>query len=218
MHFSFFRLSTERFDKLLRRISPSLLPGKATELETTFWADQPQSWRFTSRHADVTCGQDFSEVHVRLRHWVPVGLSVKCAATASLQWRSMNQASQGSFNGEGKRKKKLKPQMNSTPQRESGKTKRKQEGTEKGRLGVATPSHTVLLCVQHTRFQLHQKKLSFENNIYDLHATEPARCAGRNRFVLVRFNALLSFEWTRFHGFLAGESNGSFLRLAWGAH
>lgn len=46
--------------------------------------------------------------------------------------------------------------MSSTPQRVWKKLIESKEG-EKREMGATTFSHTVLMCVQHKRFQLHQK-------------------------------------------------------------
>lgn len=56
MHFGYFMVDD---DDLLCRRSSSLLPRKATRLETAFRADQTQSLTFTSHCQDVL------EVHVR---------------------------------------------------------------------------------------------------------------------------------------------------------
>lgn len=87
--------------------------------------------------------------------------------------------------------------MSSTPQRESVKTKRKQEG-QKREMRAATSCYTVVMCAAQTlsaaNKQKKQTKFSFENHIYDLHGMEPAHCTGHGRFVLIRSNALLSFK------------------------
>lgn len=69
----------------------ALLPGKSTELEILFWADQLHS--YTSQLVNTMCSQKFLEVNVRLRHSVPIGLYFNCFDTPLPLRRSVNEAS-----------------------------------------------------------------------------------------------------------------------------
>lgn len=65
MHFRYFRMSADQFDKLLFRTSSLLLPG-----------EDVLSGPVTVLDVHVTRSQDFVEVHVGLRCRVPIGLCV----------------------------------------------------------------------------------------------------------------------------------------------
>lgn len=159
-------------------------------------------------------GQGFLEGHVRLRHRVPVGLSFICMATASPQWRSINQATQGSFNG-GKEKKVKTFDEEYTASLEKLIESKKEQKRE---VGAATASHTVLLYVQHKHFQLHQKSVGLKIMfmIYTLQSQHAVQATA----ALFKSNSMHFWVSTEldFMGSWHEKSNGSFLRLALGAH